>query len=85
MHSLQEGTIRYPDRQISCTPFAFEDATFKTRASDRDGGALAMAKENANRAGVGDSILFRRADAAALTSELKGGSLVTNPPYGERP
>jgi putative N6-adenine-specific DNA methylase len=53
-------------------------------ASDRDGGALAMAKENANRAGVGDSILFRRADAAAFTSELKGGSLVTNPPYGER-
>jgi putative N6-adenine-specific DNA methylase len=53
-------------------------------ASDRDRGVLTMARQNADRAGVGDSIVFRKADAEAFTSQLKGGCLITNPPYGER-
>jgi putative N6-adenine-specific DNA methylase len=63
---------------------AARPAALTLLASDRDEGVLAMAKENANRAGVGDSILFRRADALGFTSGLEGGTLVTNPPYGER-
>ncbi len=53
-------------------------------ASDIDGKAVALARENARRAGVEDIVRFETADAAKFSRPTQGGILVTNPPYGER-
>jgi putative N6-adenine-specific DNA methylase len=59
-------------------------------ASDRDEGAIAAARANAERAGVADAIAFAR---AAITKNAwlaepgaapERGVLVTNPPFGHR-
>lgn len=53
-------------------------------ASDRDAGAVAAARANAQRAGVaGDVAIEQHALSAAALPE-EAGSLVTNPPYGLR-
>jgi len=59
-------------------------------ASDRDAGAIAAARANAQRAGVADAIAFERAAItksawlAAPESAPARGVLVTNPPFGHR-
>lgn len=60
-------------------------------ASDIDGQAIAIAKANAQRAGVLDMAQFRVTDAAQAGKRLRnmaqhasGGLLVANPPYGRR-
>ena len=52
--------------------------------SDIDPKAIAIARENAERAGVADVIRFEVADAAAFDRRTELGVIVTNPPYGER-
>lgn len=52
--------------------------------SDIDPHAVAIARENAERAGVADIIRFEVADATAFDRETERGVIVTNPPYGER-
>ena len=52
--------------------------------SDIDPKAIAIARENAERAGVADVIRFEVADAAAFDRRTERGVIVTNPPYGER-
>ena len=52
--------------------------------SDIDPKAIAIARENAERAGVADVIRFKVADAAAFDRRTERGVIVTNPPYGER-
>ena len=52
--------------------------------SDIDPKAIAIARENAERAGVADVIRFEVADAAAFDRWTERGVIVTNPPYGER-
>ncbi len=53
-------------------------------ASDRDAGAVQMAGENAQRAGVFGRITFtRQAVSAAQPTEVPGW-IITNPPYGVR-
>ena len=52
--------------------------------ADIDPGAIAIAKENARRAGVDDIIRFEIADATAFSRKTERGIIVTNPPYGER-
>ena len=67
-----EGNIRF-------------DSTFEAWGSDVDGSVLALAKENALRAGVQDQIKFFRADARTIRKpEGRKGTILTNPPYGER-
>ena len=52
-------------------------------ASDRDAGAISIAKANAERAGVAEDIEFSHQAISAI--EPKGsGVVVTNPPYGHR-
>ena len=51
---------------------------------DIDGAMAAAARENAQRAGVGDLIHFQQRDIAALHHPKKYGFIITNPPYGER-
>ncbi len=53
-------------------------------ASDIDPRAVAMARENAKRAGVADLIEFAVADAREFARTTDRGVIVTNPPYGER-
>lgn len=53
-------------------------------ASDRDAGAIKMARENAERAGVADVIQFSQRAVSALEPPPGLGWVVTNPPYGER-
>ena len=57
---------------------------YRIFASDIDPGALAVARENAVKAGVAEDIVFSRADARQLTLPEEKGVLITNPPYGDR-
>lgn len=50
--------------------------------SDIDKKALEIAEENAKRAGV--DISFKYADATDFKSDATGGTIMCNPPYGER-
>ena len=53
-------------------------------ASDIAPRAVAMARDNARRAGVDDCITFAVADAREFDRTTDRGVIVTNPPYGER-
>ena len=57
---------------------------YRIFASDIDPAALAIAKENARRAGVDNVIHFEIADAMRFDRKTEKGIIVTNPPYGER-
>jgi len=54
------------------------------QASDRDAGAVRMAQENAERAGVADYIQFTCRAVSAIEPPPGAGWVVTNPPYGLR-
>jgi putative N6-adenine-specific DNA methylase len=53
-------------------------------ASDRDAGAVQMARENAQRAGVAGAIQFECRAVSAIQPPEARGWVVTNPPYGLR-
>lgn len=53
-------------------------------ASDIDKKAISLAKYHAERAGLKDKIRFEVKDVYNFSSTLKNGTIVTNPPYGER-
>jgi putative N6-adenine-specific DNA methylase len=53
-------------------------------ASDRDGGAIRAAVENATRARVSESIEFRERPISAIDPLAPPGFVLVNPPYGER-
>ena len=57
---------------------------YRIFASDIDPEAVALARQNAERAGVAQYIEFSVADALAFRRKTDGGVIVTNPPYGER-
>ncbi len=52
--------------------------------ADVNGGALATARANAERAQVASVIRFERANVADLRPPAPAGLLLTNPPYGRR-
>lgn len=52
--------------------------------ADIDPSAISIAKENAKRAGVDSIIKFEIADATKFDRKTQSGTIVTNPPYGER-
>ena len=51
---------------------------------DIDPKAVAIARDNAVKADVGDVVRFEVADAARFHRDAPAGRVVTNPPYGER-
>jgi putative N6-adenine-specific DNA methylase len=53
-------------------------------ASDRDQGAVRMARENAERAGVGHLIDFSCRAISSIEAPATPGWVVTNPPFGVR-
>lgn len=61
-----------------------KDCTFKAYGYDIDTDALEVARENAEKAGVDDRIIFGYRDIADFESDEEYLCVVTNPPYGER-
>lgn len=57
---------------------------FEVFASDIDEGAVSLAAQNARKAGVADTVRVFRADARRIEAPGRRGTIVTNPPYGER-
>ncbi|AVH75705.1 THUMP domain-containing class I SAM-dependent RNA methyltransferase [Weissella koreensis] len=51
---------------------------------DIDENMIDIAKDNANKAGVGEDIEFKQLAAKDWVPEDKNGIIVANPPYGER-
>ncbi|MBQ9030422.1 MAG: class I SAM-dependent RNA methyltransferase [Parasporobacterium sp.] len=51
---------------------------------DIDPKVVRIARENAQKAGVGDLIHFQQREVRQLSHPKKYGFLITNPPYGER-
>lgn len=60
------------------------DSKFEVWASDIDPAVLEVAKENAERAGVDDRIKFFQKDATTIEKPDRRGTILCNPPYGER-
>lgn len=60
------------------------DSGFCAYGSDVDGDALNIAKINAERAGVDRYIHFEKADIRAFEPKSEKGTVIVNPPYGER-
>ena len=52
--------------------------------SDRDRRAVELARRNAERAGIGTGIRWSQHDFARLDPPAERGTLICNPPYGER-
>ena len=63
---------------------AVRDIDFHARGSDIDPDAIETARANARRAGVSKYIDFFTADAQKIQKPDCRGTLICNPPYGER-
>lgn len=68
------------EAQERCRPSAAVDI----EGFDIDADCVAMARENAERAGVADMVRFAQRPVAELSHSGSFGVIVTNPPYGER-
>ena len=66
--------------------FSNEDLSkeLKIYASDIDERSIEIAKENSEKAGVEDDIIFEVKDFKDIESPAKYGAMIVNPPYGER-
>jgi putative N6-adenine-specific DNA methylase len=60
------------------------DPGVRIHASDRDPGMVAIARVNAEAAGVADMIRFRTGSLQGFSPEGTHGCMICNPPYGER-
>ncbi len=60
------------------------DCRFEAYASDIDPTCVRIARESAARAGVGDAVKVFEANALDIETGDRRGTVVTNPPYGER-
>ncbi len=60
------------------------DVDFYGYGSDIDANAIEIAKENAKRAGVEDKLNFEICDLKNFAPKTDRGTLICNPPYGER-
>lgn len=60
------------------------DAAFMAYGYDIDDNALAVARRNAELAGVGDRLILERRDIRDYRDDFERATVITNPPYGER-
>ncbi|PKK38685.1 putative N6-adenine-specific DNA methylase [Clostridiaceae bacterium JG1575] len=60
------------------------DGKLDLQGFDKDPWVLATARTNAKKAGVGRDIDFRQRNVRDFPKELVQGTIITNPPYGER-
>lgn len=61
-----------------------KESSFVAYGSDIDEDSLRIARENAKRAGVCDKIHFEKCDIKNFEMKTEKGTLICNPPYGER-
>lgn len=61
-----------------------KNTKFEAYASDIDPSSIEIASENVRRAGVGDIVRTFVRDALTIETGGRRGTIVTNPPYGER-
>ncbi len=80
---LSDGMIAKDERRRAMADIN-QDCTFEAYGSDIDASVLEIARENAARAGVADKIKFFEADARKIKKLDRRGTIVCNPPYGER-
>ena len=80
---LSNGVIAREERARAFASIN-QDSAFEAYASDTDDRVLEVAKNNAERAGVDDRIKFFNADARSIRKLDRRGTIVCNPPYGER-
>ena len=59
-------------------------SAFTVFASDIEEECVALTMKNAERAGVSETVRAFRMDARRISAEGRRGTVVTNPPYGER-
>lgn len=64
--------------------FIYRDRMYEIGASDIDADCVALAAENARKAGVAHTIHVTQQDACGLALQQREGTLICNPPYGER-
>jgi len=57
---------------------------YRILGSDNDPKCVSLSMANARKAGVGDLIQFRDGDATKMSLPAPEGTLICNPPYGER-
>lgn len=74
----------WESERIRAKEAVHEAPQFTAYGSDIDREALKIARENALRAGVSDSIVLEHGDVRRFSPNTERGTLVTNPPYGER-
>ena len=72
------------DERVRARSEILVDSGFEAYAWDIDPEVLAVAKENAERAGVDNRIRFFVKNALDIRKENRRGTIVCNPPYGER-
>lgn len=60
------------------------DVTLDITAGDIDPYAVELTRSNAEKAGVGEFIRTQNTDARKILTDKSCGSIITNPPYGER-
>ena len=60
------------------------NSKFEVFASDIDPDCVALTTRNAERARVESTVRAFKADARTIRAEGRRGTIVTNPPYGER-
>lgn len=61
-----------------------KDIPLEIYAYDIDNDTVTLAKNNAIKAGVGEFITIQQGDARNISFDMPYGTIVCNPPYGER-
>lgn len=80
---LADGSIAKEERAKAFAAID-QDSKFEVYASDIDESVLELARANAERAGVDDRIKIFASDARKINKLDRRGTIVCNPPYGER-
>ncbi|MBQ9416325.1 MAG: class I SAM-dependent RNA methyltransferase [Clostridia bacterium] len=78
------GEKLFSDEKQRCEAEIRREDPVEIWASDLDPSVLKLARENAKRAGVEKHIRFFEADARKLEKPDRKGTVLCNPPYGER-
>ncbi len=74
--SLEQERESAPEREFN--------GEYDIAGSDIDADCVALARENAAKAGVQELVRFEQSDALAFYADTERGRVVTNPPYGVR-
>ena len=74
----------WTDAATEAQDLIIRDSKFEAWASDIDEDMLDVTYENATRAGVEEYLNIFHADARKIKREERKGTVVCNPPYGER-